>query len=61
MRLLLRWIFYIACVAAAMSLLDIGYGQYGQIPHLVGVIIRNAGISLLLIAGTYFQKQIIDR
>ena len=61
MRLLLRWIFYFACVAAAWLLLDIGFGQYGQTPRLMGFISRNAGVCLLLITGAYLQKQIIDR
>ena len=61
MRLLLRWIFYIVCVWAAWNLLDIGYGQYGQTSRLVASICRYAGVSLLLIAGMYCQKYIMDR
>lgn len=60
MRLLLRLIFYIACVAAAWFLLDIGFGQYGQTSRLVGSICRIAGVSLLLNAGIYAQKYILD-
>lgn len=61
MRLLQRWIFCVACVAAAWILLHIGFGQLGQTPRLVGFISRNAGGGLLLIAGAYLQKEIIDR
>ena len=61
MRLLLRWIFYIACVTAAYFLLDIGFGQYWQASRLVGFISRNAGVCLLLITGAYLHRQIIDR
>lgn len=56
MRLLLRWIFCIACVIAALLLLDIGFGQYGQTPRLVGFISRNAGTCLLLITGAYLWR-----
>ena len=61
MRLLLRWIFYIACVTAAYILLDIGFGQYWQASRLVGFISRNAGVCLLLITGAYLHRKIIDR
>ena len=61
MRLLPRWIFCVAWVAMAWILLHIGFGQLGQTPRLVGFISRNAGVCLLLIAGAYLQKEIIDR
>ena len=61
MRLLLRWIFYIACVMAAYFLLDIGFGQFLQTSNLMRFISRNAGVCLLLITGAYLHRQIINR
>jgi len=56
MRLLLRWIFCIAYVVAALFLIDIGFGRFGQCPPLVGFISRCTGAWLLMMMGGYLWR-----